>query len=41
MSMNADMGSTEFAFDEYTERLALSELSEALEVDRLKTGLSK
>lgn len=34
------MSSDEFVFDEYTERLALSELSEALEIDQLKMELN-
>ncbi len=34
------MSNDNFIFDEYTERLALSELSEALEIDRLKAELS-
>lgn len=35
------MSSDDFVFDEYTERLALTELSEALEIDQLKVGLDR
>lgn len=35
------MSNDEFVFDEYTERLALAELREAIELDLLKMGLDR